>query len=403
MIIHQPEISNKNGEVKISARIETRQPIENFPEHLWYSFPEKWAPYLTGRSDPFALSLLLFSMLFREDLEVRGSTSARLAYGLQEYMDVFNTWFPKKYPKIQVKYERLQVSSSRPTDINPGVGSPFSGGVDSCFTLWRHLPQNTHLPDEHLSHLFFIYGFNIHYREKEKLDIVADKLSAVADELGLDFITATTNTRDFLPWISWVFYDVAGRIGVPLALGHLFKRVYLPVEFASPYIPHAANPLLNHLASTEDTTFIDHSELLSRGDKLRQMADWEIAQYNLRVCNRLPVSEDQLNCSRCSKCIRTMVVLNMNGLLEKYRTFVYPVTLKSFYRWGLEADLPDHGLTVTPQYALKQKKYKYLLLIWFAHLVAIIKTFISFILPDKIKMQVKKFIYPPRESTRTIS
>jgi len=399
LIIHQPEISKENGEIKISARIEPQQALSNFPEYLWYSFPEKWTPFLTGRSDSFALSLLLFSMLFKEDLEVRGTMSARLAYGLQEYQNVYNAWFPKRFSKIQVKYEHLQTTPSRPTAITPGVGAPFSGGVDSSFTLWSHLPQNTPFPDAELTHLFFVYGFNVHYSEKERLKFFTNKYSAIAKELGLDFVSATTNTRDFLPWIRWIYYGMAGRIGVPLALGHLFKRIYQPSGIPlSLLVPNAASPLLNHQTSTEDTTIIHHGVSLSRGEKLRLMKDWEIVENNLRICDNPRIPEGILNCSRCSKCIRTRVVLDMNGQLAKFKTLKSPITLKSFFRWGLESMPSDEGLFATQQYALEEKHYKYVLLLWMVKLISLTKTFTSAILPDTIRTEVKKLFYPQRKT-----
>ena len=58
---------------------------------------------------------------------------------------------------------------------------------------------------------------------------------------------------------------------------------------------------------------------MSRLDKLRIIADWDVALDHMRVC--LANVPDELNCGKCEKCVRTMLGLEAIGALSKTRAF----------------------------------------------------------------------------------
>jgi len=59
---------------------------------------------------------------------------------------------------------------------------------------------------------------------------------------------------------------------------------------------------------------------LSRMDKLRIVAGWDVALNNIRVC--LANVPDRMNCGKCEKCVRTMLGLLAIGALDKAEAFV---------------------------------------------------------------------------------
>ncbi|WNN89367.1 hypothetical protein [Gloeocapsopsis dulcis] len=64
------------------------------------------------------------------------------------------------------------------------------------------------------------------------------------------------------------------------------------------------------------------SILLTRLDKTKLVADWDVALQNLKVCNRISlIKSDALNCGECEKCVRTMTALLALGVLDKTRAF----------------------------------------------------------------------------------
>ena len=62
MIVHEPEIIEKGGEIKVSSRIEIEPSGGRFPATLWFRFPADYRDYVTDRSDGFAVALLPLAM-----------------------------------------------------------------------------------------------------------------------------------------------------------------------------------------------------------------------------------------------------------------------------------------------------------------------------------------------------
>ena len=84
-----------------------------------------------------------------EDLTIKGEISASLAYNLYEYREIFYTWYPKLFRQVNISFEKT-ISPSRP--VGNAVATALSGGVDSFYTLWAHLPENQSIPDARLTH-----------------------------------------------------------------------------------------------------------------------------------------------------------------------------------------------------------------------------------------------------------
>ena len=59
---------------------------------------------------------------------------------------------------------------------------------------------------------------------------------------------------------------------------------------------------------------------LSRLEKTKLVAEWDVALQNIKVCNRNWPGD---NCGRCEKCTRVMLSLLALGVLEK--THAFPV------------------------------------------------------------------------------
>ena len=83
MIIHQPEISIEHGELCLSARVELTKHIDNYPNYLWFKFPEDYIEHITERSDAFLTALLLPMMYLGEEIEVRETVSPKLAENIE--------------------------------------------------------------------------------------------------------------------------------------------------------------------------------------------------------------------------------------------------------------------------------------------------------------------------------
>lgn len=81
-------------------------------------------------------------------------------------------------------------------------------------------------------------------------------------------------------------------------------------------------PLLDPNYSSSELRIFHGSLTMSRLQKTKLVAEWEVALRNLRVCiapRRVPPG--QLNCGTCEKCVRTMLTLAAIGALDRASTF----------------------------------------------------------------------------------
>jgi hypothetical protein len=326
MIIHQPEIITRDGHTILFSRIEFANARVVFPEFIWYRVPEQYADYFTTQSDPFLVPGLLAGMVFAENIEVKGIVSPKLAYCLEEYRFLLHFRFPKFLHQCEIKYNRLD-----PLDMVPrGIGAPFSGGVDSFFTIWKHLPQNQPDLGFQITHGVFIKGFDILPSEDQYFKFLLEKYSLAASKIGIELIPLETNvvslTHQRLP-LPYFYGPIIAAAGI--ALAGALRRFFIPSSWDYQKISkmaYTSDTLMDRLLSTDTLEIIHHGATHLRVEKVREIADWEIAQAHLRVCESHKFNQDTWNCSRCEKCVRTMIPIYALGKMNAFKTFERPIT-----------------------------------------------------------------------------
>ena len=88
------------------------------------------------------------------------------------------------------------------------------------------------------------------------------------------------------------------------------------------HVPHGSHPLLDGHLGTGAVRVHSPQPLLSRQRKLGLLADWAPAYDILTPCHQYPhLGDDEVNCGRCEKCIRTMTGLVAHGALERFSAF----------------------------------------------------------------------------------
>ena len=233
MIIHHPEILQENGEIRVSARIEIADSVGEYPDRLWFRFPEQCIGYVTDRSDGFAVALLPLAMALGEDMQVRGEVSPRLALGIREYQRIQTTWHPKRLRTIGTEYETL--AGMRPSDVRGGVATAFSGGVDSFHTLQAHLHHEP-IADYRISHCLMINGFDFNNDDIEDVrtfNRIARLYQPMLRDAGAELLVSHTNITPFLTRVLrvWHFHGyvhAAFLSATALVLGRLLKCFFIP-------------------------------------------------------------------------------------------------------------------------------------------------------------------------------
>jgi hypothetical protein len=343
MIIHQPELLKRDDNTIVYSKIEMRYPTENYPDFLWYRVPDRFAQHLSLQSDAFLLPGLLAGMYFQEDIEVRGAVSPRLAYNLDEYQYLLHFRMPKVVTQVNVKYAQLEFPPTKPT----AVGTAFSGGVDSFFTIWKHLPQNQPNPDYQITHALFILGFDILNKDKQKFQSLYSRYREALYQLNIELIPLETNLVSLiLPRMNYTHFYGPVLIGAAHVYGNLFKKFFIPSSRDYAQIltwSSSSDPTTDPLLSSEALEIIHHGAAYRRVEKVEAIRDWEIAQAHLRVCPPNDLDINLLNCSRCEKCVRTMIPIYALGKMDKFKTFHRPFTSNRDCLWWARKFSPSKG------------------------------------------------------------
>jgi hypothetical protein len=335
MIIHPPELTQNGDRVRFSARIDVETPGVETPDALWFQFDEKYGEFITENGDPLIVGLLPVAMRLGEDIVVEPSVSPRLAYGIEQYQHILHAWRPDYFPLIDIRYVHLE-ARARPG--NPGaVGTLFSDGVDSFYTLWRRLSDREPVPEYQITHAVMINGFH-NYEDLDETEFFPDLRRVnqpMFDRLGVEFLVVGSNLGEFRRHAFHRFRGsrsyVTALICGPLVLGGLFSRFYVPGAFS--YVgalgAHGSHPITDFLLSTEAFETVHEGAELIREEKVEALADWPETFPLLHPCFRTPTFSDDAttlyNCCRCEKCVRTMITLDLHGALDRYASFPRPL------------------------------------------------------------------------------
>lgn len=320
MVIHPLTPKLENGELRVSARIELDKPPFDLPEIVWFSFPERQAHLVNERADGFAVALLSLALCRGEDVHVRGSMSSRLAWGIQEYQRVQNLRKPHRYHPIEIDADMYVQSES----TGSKAASTFSGGVDSFYTVWSHLPQNERFAGNVLSYAIFVLGLDIGLHDTRSFEECRKSYERLMADWSIELLTASTNVRRFDKPENWISASTMAVIGLGHLLGRGLARYYIPANDSyDDYPKGVVASLADMLLSSESLQVIDHGAQLSKYEKIVVLSDVPETYTQLRVCWNEP--QGLTNCCECRKCLNTMTGLALGGALAKYRTFPKPL------------------------------------------------------------------------------
>ena len=281
---------------------------------LEFTFHDLPPDAISDRGDPFVPALLALAMTMREDLTIEAPVSPKLVANLDQIERLHLEWWTKLRP---VKVLAPQVPADhRAAD----VGMFFSGGVDSFYTLLRNM-QGRSVPDDPITHLVFVAGFEVDSPSAEYVAAAGGRVRDVAEATGTQAIIVTTNLRTELR-LWWMRMQGASLATVGHALSPMLGTCFIAGSYMYKNLtPWGTHPVLDPLWSSESMRIHHEGWDADRSEKIRyEIARSDLALSTLRVC---PKPEQQpMNCGRCAKCIRTMVCLYTEGVLDRCDTFV---------------------------------------------------------------------------------
>ena len=256
-------------------------------------------------------------MVTGSPLEVNGSISVRLLDAIPHIQDVFSCWYPH--------YQHIQLASVLPKTANKQgtrgrTALFFSGGLDCWYSLIKH--------KEEITDLIFIWGYDIPLENTCLFEKTLSSQQKVARGMDKHLIVIRTNMRSFTDqFVRWNNIFGTGLAGIAHLLSPEIGKIYLAGGQSYKRIwPAGSHLLVDPYWSSEDIEIIYDAAELSRVEKARVVGENDLAMQTLRVCWANP--DNDYNCGRCEKCLRTMVNLQVAGALERCTTFAVPLSLE---------------------------------------------------------------------------
>lgn len=258
-------------------------------------------------ADPFVLGALLLLMTAGYPVHVHGSVSARCLWNITELQHIWARWKPDSYSRIEISADA--VTPGFPA--TQGAIAAFSGGVDACYTVQRHLDTGAAM-GVGLEAALFIHGFDIPASDGGMFRLARQRGEAILEGTGVRTVGVKTNFKS----LGQDWEDSFG-LGVASCLS-LFQSQYSVglIGSGSAYeslkLRWGSSPITDYLFSTGQMEFRHDGAGASRTEKVASVSSWPAAARGLRVCWE-GQSPDR-NCGRCEKCIRTYLNFKAAGV-----------------------------------------------------------------------------------------
>lgn len=291
--------------------------------------------------DAFVLVPLYLAMYHKQDLHICGNISKKLYQNIKWYIPKIFCDFSDALSPVEFIVDGF----SPPKPKGNLIGAGISCGVDSLSTIYDHFINETDL-DYRINALFlFNSGTHGNFEDPSTQKFFQARYNRninAADELGLPVYTVTCNLHAFTHKIAGMKSEYlakfpflagakAGYLGIYsciFSLQNSIRRYYFSnglsyeqiKKFSTYYHDYDmvgfCELYLVPLIQTERLELIIDGCQYRRVDKLKKIADWDIAQKYLNVC--LDKTNDASNCSVCPKCLMTLMTLEILGKLDEF-------------------------------------------------------------------------------------
>lgn len=338
MIISNLRLTEDGKHMRAEASI-TWEEVDRQPKEIYIETESEFAGDITCHPHAFLLGCFVPAMYLGEKrICIEGDICPTLREGLKTAMAIMQVWSGGSLKPLSLEAGTMAVAQY--PDKPRRAALFMSGGIDSLSALRinRNVYPETHpgfIKDCLLVHGFDIGGVVERGMKYHVFERAKKAMAAVAVDAGVALIPVYTNIRHLCDdrdlWLTKFFGAVLAAVAH--AFDSRINLAYIGSSYDLPNLaPCGSHPLLDPEYSSYDLKIRHRDVEVSRIDKIRSIADWDIALDNLRVC--LANVKGKLNCGMCEKCVRTMLGLEALGVLDKSSAFeenqVSPQLLDNF-------------------------------------------------------------------------
>lgn len=322
MKIENLKSEKKGNRARVAATV-SWEDCDRPAQEVYFETDEVFAQGLSCNPHAFLVGCIMPAMHHGEK---RVFVDAEICPQLRDDLITAMAWIRHWYysPDRELVRIEAKMRTGLPTPRTPErAGAFFSGGIDSLATV---RVNRLNFPPEHPGSIkdgLLIYGQNIESDNRsETFEYAVRSLSEVTQEAGITLIPVYTNIRYLDDDTDFFMDKFHGALLASVA--HAFARRLTTVTIASSYdIPNlhpgwGSHPLLDPNYSSSDLRIRHDGVVLSRFEKTKLLADWDVALQNIKVCQP---NWPGMNCGQCEKCLRTMLALLALGVLEECSAF----------------------------------------------------------------------------------
>lgn len=340
LTIKQPSLITDKEVTRATCIITEEDTSGNIIEkNVTFDVEKRWGRYLvTENVNAYLVALLPYAMRNQMDIELLAPVSSELLHNVEMFLIPHLVRYDSRLHSTRIHAKHIDTTILK----NAGaVGTGMSMGVDSFHTVHQYL--NPKYNDLKLTHLLveqvgdLIDGVT---SKKHKRNVNNQTVDEVADRLNLPVIHSYSNIRQVFKMSHYHTHTYSAMFNVHM-MAKLFKQYFYASAADFTYfdlINNSTRDAAHHellslqSLSTNSIRLISGGASSDRTEKTKELANNDVARDFLRVCLM-----EELNCMECRKCRRTLLTLDMQGNLNKFKKVfnvsVYKKNKESYLKW----------------------------------------------------------------------
>lgn len=288
-------------------------------EELWFEVDAEHRALLTDRADHVALAMLMPAMRAGRPLHVGGVMTDVLLHQMNHELQELIRCLSPAFHHVAVTTDEAAPSRKAAA----GVATGLSNGVDSLSVVSDYALRGDAPESLRITHLLN-NNVGSHGRDGRELwHRRAEGPRRLAAQLDLPLVLVDSNVDAHYPRIGFSYSATLRNAAVAHLLGGGVGRLlyassnnFADVRVRAGGEISRIDTLILPLLSTSAVTLSSAGSGVTRVEKILALADRPEMRY-LDVC----IAEDPqgpVNCSRCTKCARTMLTLEIAGRLDEF-------------------------------------------------------------------------------------
>ncbi len=318
MIIHQSVIKKRNYDTYLEIPFQ----LKGVEKTLWFKISSEYKAYVvTENQDAAVVSLLALAMLNDENIHVKGKISAKLFYTINTYLIKALHLANNEYHLIKVTADKFNYNSFL---NNKNAATGLSCGIDSFSTISTHLDLDEVYKIKYFT--FFNAGSHGGFGRGDTQKIFQKRLDNIkkyAHSVNIPVIQIESNIGEHISLKFQKLHSIF-QLSCVLVLQKLISVYYYSSAYRFDYFKISKDDtsswdiLLIQYLKTESTSFYSSMAQMTRLERTGLVANYEPSNKFLDVCVN-PLTSPKNNCSKCEKCIRTLISLELKGVKERYK------------------------------------------------------------------------------------